>query len=80
MSNLTLKVNKKLKINQNTISKISRIGVNFLTSQPHQRPEGHVIIFFSIEKQGLESKVLPAAAESLVQIDHGEILLRPCLA
>lgn len=62
MSNLALKVNKKLKINQNTISKISRIGVNFLTSQPHQRPEGHVIIFFSIEKQGLESKVLPAAA------------------
>ena len=31
MSNLALKVNKKLKINQNTISKISRIGVNFLT-------------------------------------------------
>ena len=80
MSNLTLKVNKKLKINHNTISKISRIGVNFLTSQPHQRPEGHVIIFFSIERQGLESKVLPATAESLVQIDHGEILLRSGLA
>ena len=46
MSNLALKVNKKLKINHNTISKISRIGVNFLTSQPHQRPEGHVITFF----------------------------------
>lgn len=54
--------------------------MNFLTSQPHQRPEGHVIIFFSIEKQGLESKVLPAAAEGFVEIDHGEILLRPCLA
>lgn len=80
MPNLALKVNKKLKINQNTISKISRIGVNFLTSQPHQRPEGHVIIFFSIEKQGLESKVLPATAEGFVEIDHGEILLRPCLA
>ena len=80
MSNLTLKVNKKLKINQNTISKISRIGVNFLTFQPLMRPEGHVITSFLLEMQVLESKVLPTAAEGFVEIDHGEILLRPCLA